>query len=146
MFNIRFATEADTSAIKRLADAHTRELGFVLRPALQESIKRQEVMVALDDAGNLAGFIEYHHRRDAQTTLYNLCVASSYRRRSLGSELFSALIDECQDRQKDFILLKCPVDLDANKFYRAIGCKLEEVLERPGKRDLNVWLYHDVSA
>ena len=39
---IRKATPVDPDAIKVLADAHRRELGFVLRPALARSITRNK--------------------------------------------------------------------------------------------------------
>lgn len=134
---IRKATLADLDAIKAISDAHRRELGFVLRPALVESIERNEVLVAENHQG-LIGFVEYRHRQDEQTTLYHIVVAADYHRRGIGRRLIERLADEARMAGKEFIALKCPVTLPANAFYARTGWSL--VGSEPGKRrPLNLW-------
>ena len=136
---IRKATLADLDAIKAIADAHRRELGFVLRPALAESIEREEVLVA-ENHQELIGFVEYHHRQDEQTTLYHIVVAPDYRRRGIGRRLIERLADEARMAGKEFIALKCPVTLPANDFYAHTGWSL--VSGEAGKRrPLNLWRF-----
>ena len=136
-FMVRQAGLSDLDAIKYLADAHRNELGFVLRPALAKSIERAEVLVAENSCG-IVGFIEYHHRRDEQTTLYHIAVQRDHRQRNIGRQLVQALRDDAGERNKSHIQLKCPVDLEANEFYDRLGFVKTEV--QPGKhRSLVVW-------
>jgi len=134
---IRKATPADLDAIKIIADAHRHELGFVLRPALAESIGRDEVLVAENHQG-LIGFVEYHHRRDTQTTLYHVAVIPRYRRQGIGRMLVNALCVEALSLGKRVIRLKCPADLPARGFYACLGFEtLKE--ERGNGRPLLIW-------
>ena len=71
---IRKATSQDLEAIKQIADANKEAIGFVLRPALAQNIKRGWVLVA-EREGVVIGFANYRHRQDDQTTLYEICVA-----------------------------------------------------------------------
>ncbi|MCB9105081.1 MAG: GNAT family N-acetyltransferase [Anaerolineales bacterium] len=99
---------------------------------LLEAINRSELFVANQD-GNIVGFVEYRHRRDEQTTLYNIVVVGDYRRKGIGEKLVEALIEEAKALNKSFILLKCPEELCANKFYETLNFHLEETEE--GKND-----------
>ena len=131
------ATRLDIDAIKQIADAHRRELGFIRRPSLLEAIDRSEVFLAKKSDIPI-GFVEYRHRKDEQTTLYNIAVMSEYRNSGVGRKLVERLKAESQERKKTYILLKCPEDLPANKFYSIIGFHLYET--EPGKhRKLNIW-------
>ncbi|HFD39725.1 MAG TPA: N-acetyltransferase [Anaerolineae bacterium] len=134
---IRQATMFDLNAIKELADAHRHELGFVRRPALARSIERGELFVAQNGQG-VIGFVEYHHRRDGQTTLYHLAVQADYRRQGLGRRLVQALVHDAGQHSQEFIQLKCPVDLEANRFYQQIGFAQID-LQRGKRRDLAIW-------
>lgn len=135
---IRRATAADLSAVKRLADAHRRELGFVLLPSLREQIEREEMLVAIEGS-EVIGFVDYHRRRDGQLTLYHIAVEPGARRRGVGRALLDALHAEARRTNCSRITLKCPSDLPANQFYRCYGFHLEETLNGR-KRPLNVWI------
>ncbi len=136
-FTLRQATPADLDTIKSLADAHRHELGFVIRPALARSIERSELIVATNST-SLIAFVEYHHRRDAQTTLYHIVVAPDYRRQGIGRRLIERLADEARAAGKEVIALKCPAALPANGFYARTGWSLAG--SEPGKhRSLNLW-------
>ena len=133
----RKATEEDLDALKTLADAHRRELGFIRRPTLLEAIRREEIIIALQRE-HLVGFVHYHHRRDEQTTLYDIVVAPDFRLNGIGQNLVHALMAESHASRKQFILLKCPEELPANAFYQSLG--FERWQEDPGKRrKLVIW-------
>lgn len=134
---IRPALLDDIDAIKQLADSHKHELGFLRRPALLEAIKRQELLIAENGAG-IVGFVEYRHRRDQQTTLYNVVVAPGSRQRGIGQQLVVNLEKEAKRQEKSWILLKCPEDLPANTFYEHIGYE-KIAVERGKTRRLNIW-------
>ena len=137
-FAIRKAAPSDVDAIKVIADAHRRELGFVLRPALAKSIDRAEVLVCEKKAHGLVGFVEYHHRRDRQTTVYHIAVVSSHRRKGVGKALIDAIYSEALSLRKQTILLKCPIGVFAHDFYARLGFK--SLGEATGKsRPLAIW-------
>lgn len=134
---LRKAVLEDLPVLKTLADAHRHELGFVHRQALLRSIKKQEVIVAQNTDKPVA-FVEYHHRQDEQTTLYHIVVDPKYRGQGIGQALMNALRKESHDLKKKFIRVKCPEDLEANRFYEYLGCQLVEK-EEGKQRALFIW-------
>lgn len=138
LLEVRKATRYDIDSIKKIADAHRDELGFVLRPALLASIDRGEVTV-VQVADNLVGFMEYHHRQDEQTTLYHILVIPSMRGKGIGRLLIETLTKEATESGHSVVKLKCPANLPANRFYEHIGARLHTV-ENGKSRDLIVWL------
>lgn len=136
-YAVRKATPADLDALKALADAHRHELGFVLRPALARSIARNTLFVA-ENSGGLVGFVEYHHRRDCQTTLYHIVVVPDHRREGIGRALVDALRVEARHLGQQRILLKCPEALPAQDFYACLGFQFVQ-WERGKGRSLAIW-------
>jgi N-acetylglutamate synthase-like GNAT family acetyltransferase len=134
---LRKAVPEDLPSLKTLADAHRHELGFVHRQALLRSIHQQEVIVA-QKADKLIGFVEYHHRQDLQTTVYHIVVEPEHRDQGIGRILMETLRQESYQLKKQFIRIKCPEELKANRFYEHVGCHL--VGKEEGKRrTLSIW-------
>jgi N-acetylglutamate synthase-like GNAT family acetyltransferase len=134
---VRKAEMSDLSTIKKIADSHKQELGFVLEPILAKSIALGELLIAENGEG-VVGFVQYHHRRDSQTTLHNIVVQAPYRNKGVGHQLVEALESEARLRDQNVVKLKCPQDISANSFYEHIGYERVEV-ERGKKRQLHVW-------
>lgn len=134
---IRKATLKDLNEIKELADAYKRELGFILRPTIVRSIEKGELIVATNNS-SLVGFVQYHHRRDTQTTLHNLVIKKEDQGYGVGKQLVRALESEALFQNKQFVLLKCPEELSANGFYNHMGYK--QITTESGKhRRLMIW-------
>ncbi|GJM41673.1 MAG: hypothetical protein DHS20C20_19550 [Ardenticatenaceae bacterium] len=134
---IRKANQNDLDEIKKIAENHKHELGFIMKPVLARSIDQGELYVAIV-SNAIIGFLQYHHRRDTQTTLHNIVVESFYRKSGIGRALISELEKESSKRDKEFIQLKCPEDLPANIFYEYIGYKIVAVEDGKNRR-LNIW-------
>lgn len=140
MVTIRQLQPADALSIKVLADAHRIELGFNPRQKFEEAAAQRRGFVALVDE-LIVGFVIFRHRRvDRQTTLSEICVAKTHRVQHIGKSLISELVKECTYMSRDYIQLKCPVDLPANQFYPHLGFVLYET-EMGKKRNLNVWRF-----
>lgn len=134
---IRKATLQDLEAIKQIADANKEAIGFVLRPALAQNIEQGWVLVA-EKGGVVIGFANYRHRRDEQTTLYEICVAEEHRGNGVGRALLEALMKECRDLGKGYLRLKCPVGSEANAFYASLA--FEQLGRERGKnKELILW-------
>jgi N-acetylglutamate synthase-like GNAT family acetyltransferase len=124
---IRLAKLTDIDAIKETAKHLVKEVGFILRPALEEAVRREELLY--EDKTN--SFCHYHTRRDGVSVIYEICVPKENRGQGIAKTMINMLPRPVQ--------LKCPVDNESNKFYEHIGLKLIRV--DPGKkRMLNVWL------
>ena len=106
-----FATCQDLPRIKALAGQHRQELGFVNRATLESAVGSGEIL-------NLPhGFLHFHHRRDKISTLYHLCVAREFRRQGVGRTLIKAWESHSQQDGIQLLGLKCPLDVEANRFY-----------------------------
>lgn len=133
-------------AVKRLADKHKLELGFINLGMLRKAIEAETLLVAtctIGDTGaesGLVGFVHFYLRRDSIVTLYSIVVAKDYRQRGLGRRLFAELVKVACFRGKTVIRLKCPIELSANAFYEHLGLKIA-CIEEGKHRPLNVWAY-----
>ena len=131
---IRAATEDDVAAIKLIADGCKREIGFISRGMLRNAMGRGELLVA-EANGEVAGFVDFHQRKDGQITIYGIVVAPNARCQGVGRMLVEVL----QQRQPARIALKCPTDNEANAFYAALGFQCIGVEAPTKRRPLNLW-------
>ncbi len=134
---IRKAVPEDLESVNILVNVYRKEFGFIRKVSLACSIDQHEMLVAESD-GEIIGFARYHHRRDTQTTLYDIAVLPAQRMTGVGRALIGALADESRTLGKQTIVLRCPEELPANGFYAHVG--FERWREEPGKRrKLIVW-------
>lgn len=138
------ARSEDVDGVKRLADLHRRTIGFVVRAALEESLRLEALWVARGEPGcggaarvvdggeAVVGFVQVHRRRDGQTTLHLIAVDPARRGEAIGTALLDAAFADSRARGMRGILLRCPQELPANRFYEQQGFRLRGV--EPGKR------------
>nr|BAL53912.1 hypothetical conserved protein [uncultured prokaryote] len=134
---IRLAGEQDISDIQVLLKANHVAFGFIPVAALQESIRRAEVIVAANHK-DILGMARYHHRRDKVTTLHEVAVEPGHWAQGIGRALLEHLEEEARGRGQTAIRLKCPVDLPANGFYARLGFT-RVAIEEGKRRPLAVW-------
>lgn len=127
---VRRAVVEDISYIETIARQHFRELGFVRRVALEDSIRRNTLLVADYWDQQCVGFINYHARKDGWNTIYEIGTHRDYWGKGVGRFLVDAV--PCPTR------LKCTVDNSANEFYKKSHFTLVGT-EDGRKRQLNVW-------
>ena len=137
-YSVRKAVLEDIPSLKKIVDQHRHQLGFVLRSALQSSIERAEVLVAVDQTNLIVGLVQYRHRKDGQTTLYNIVISHENQGKGIGRSLIDALNSEAKKYGQKNIVLKCPIDLPANDFYHAYGFSPHKT-EEGKKRPLQIW-------
>ncbi|MBD3261991.1 MAG: N-acetyltransferase [Candidatus Altiarchaeales archaeon] len=78
------------------------------------------------------GFCRFHLRKDRQLTIYEIISL----RPGAGSEMLEQLR---QVEGTTSIFARCPVDLDANRWYKRRGFVLEAVETTRTGRQLNCW-------
>jgi hypothetical protein len=92
---------------------------------LWESARRGELLL-ID-----GGFCHWHLRRDGQLTIREII--------STRPGAGSAMLAELKRQSAQSIFAKCPVDLDANEWYRKRGFTLETTETTRTGRKLNHW-------
>jgi len=118
---------------KAISSKFSSQLGFVNLAALQKAFESQELEVIPD-----VGFCNFHHRRDGQTTIYE--IATTRHGEGWGRLLFYRVLCSAIERGCNIIVAKCPVDLPSNGFYERLGFELSAI-EQGRKRQLNRWVY-----
>jgi hypothetical protein len=93
---------------------------------LFESSKRGELLLIED------GFCHWHLRRDGQLTIREIIST----RPGAGSEMLARLKTVPGARS---VFAKCPVELEANNWYRRRGFELEGQETTKTGRKLNLW-------
>lgn len=129
---IKKANLGHVSRIKEITDNNSKQLGFITRGSVIESIKNKELIIK-EYENKIVGLCKYHKRQDNWTTIYDIVVQEKYRRMGFGYEMINYLLNK-----KHCIKLKCPVDLKANKFYKQIGKYIKTISGK--KRDLNLYI------
>ena len=141
---IREASQEDAPAIRALSEASQDELGSINqhRHWLAHQIEIGDVFVAETSEEELVGFVVFNHNpltEHEHTTIYYLCIHSTYRRHGIGKRLMEAVAVDARLFGNRRITLMCPTQLAANHFYQSIGYTMEgSETDQEGSR-LNVW-------
>ncbi len=144
---VRLARKKDLKAVKKLADGHRRELGFVRLPTLQQAVNERRIFVAILNpspafrpSSRIIGFVHFRCCKDGHATIYEIVVAPEWRGKGVGKALVQAVINEAKQRGCSVLRLKCPVDLPANGFYHRLGFVRIGVETPDGnRRPLAIW-------
>ena len=138
------ASQVDAPAIRALSEASQDELGAISqhRHWLTHQIDIGDVFVAETSEGELVGFVVFNHNPPEEhehTTVYYLCVNSTYRKHGIGKRLMEAVAVDARLFGNKGITLKCPTQLPANHFYKSIGYTLEGSETDQEGGSLNFW-------
>lgn len=127
---VRSGTEDDIEQIVAISRQWRNELGYVMRPALRDSVGRGTLFVAALDT-QIIGFVNSRRRRDGVNVIYEIAVHRDFVSNRVGTQLLQVIPAPTR--------LKCTVDnIRANSFYEAFGFRLVG-RENGRRRELNVW-------
>jgi GNAT superfamily N-acetyltransferase len=126
---IDYATMEDIPLIKKAANKHTEELGFIGGWDFKGVIEKQHMLVDRDSGS----FCHFHVRKDGMTVIYEILTTPAARGTGLGRQMVNKLVRP--------VRAKCPEGLPSNGFYQKLGFELVKV-EEGKKRKLNVWELH----
>jgi hypothetical protein len=120
---IRPGTDADIDSIDRLQKQNHKQLGFMNRPTLEGKVKLGHVLVAETSAATLAGYLigndRYKHR-DELGVIFQMCVASEYRRSLVAANLLKAQFERSAYGCRLYCCW-CAQDIEANRFWESMG-------------------------
>lgn len=134
---VRKPTLNDLDQIKSIADSNRNSLGFVIIGELLFSIEKKWMFV-IDIDSKICGFINYRHRKDDITTVYQICVENQNRGRGYGSLLMDKLVEEAKEYGKKEIRLKSPIKNKSNRFYKNYGFKII-AKEKKKRNTILIW-------
>ncbi len=118
---MRRAKKRDLKAVKKLADEHRHELGFVRLASLEEAINERRLLIAVDSSlvprpsSRIIGFVHFRCCKDGHATIYEIAVTSQWRGRGFDKVLINAIIEEA--KKHGCQTLCSHVDFTANGFY-----------------------------
>jgi len=129
--------------IIKLGDANVKILGILPREAFRQYARNGGLLAAVDDEGNLAGYLLYRTVQKTQVAkIAHLCVQPIYQGKDIPKLLFSEL---CQRTQLlHGIALLCRNDFKgANWLWERLGFKPTHEKRGRGKQDtvLTYWWY-----
>ncbi len=121
---ITLATEKNTKQLVDFFDKnlkkdnkaiHSRE--FFCPFGVRSAVKKNRVMLTLDDEKIIAAVRFYPRKRDAIVSVYQFAIDINYRRNSL----LQKMLQEIRYDTFEFI---CPKDIEFNTYYEKIGAKI----------------------
>ena len=128
---VRLAKRRDLKVVKKLADEHRRELGFVKLATLEKAVQEHRLLVAvisptrvpfsLSRVPRVIGFVHFRCCKDGHATIYEIVVAPEWRGKGIGRKLVEAVCTHARLHSCTRLRLKCPIDLPANGFYQRLG-------------------------
>lgn len=120
---IRPAEPADLSFMLDLQNRLNYAVGVIPRGAILERIETRRILTVTVN-GELAGFLNYTHRRDRVTHVSQLAIDPELWRQRFGTLALARLMTNAVNLGQDALTLKCAEDLDANSFWetQALDC------------------------
>lgn len=123
MFSLRFATGEDFNDIKRIADLHRKELGFVHVEKIQRGIANRTIVVGLVNK-NIVGFVHWHTPKKGDnvgfSVVYNIAVLPSFRGKGIARAFLNVVPEPFR--------LTVPADnKNAWEFYKKYGLQVYQV-------------------
>ena len=143
--DISIASEADLSFIDHLQRKNAEELAFYPMSAFERELNKGRIILAKVN-GQHAGYL-YHGALGPKLKIHQACIEYDLRGQLYGARLVNFLERLCLDAGVMSITLRCGSDIDANKFWSAMGFYCESVTDGGVRRmrDINAWR-KDISA
>jgi len=124
------ANESHILGIKAICNQYKNELGFVNSASLKTAITKLELHIAVNDNGDVVGFVNWHRRLDGISTIYEIATHKNYKGKGIGRNLLWSV--PCPIR------LKVTTDNPANEFYQSLNMQLIDTV-KGRKRLLNLY-------
>ena len=87
------------------------------------------------------GICRFHLRRDGQLTIHEIIILPKHQKQGKGKEILDILKGYKESHGATSIFAKCPIDLEANSWYKHMGFELKGVISSSTGREINLWRY-----
>jgi ribosomal protein S18 acetylase RimI-like enzyme len=129
--------------IVNLSKTNFNSIGFIPKPRIEEYLINEQVFFEYE-GGLEGGFCIVGSGKGKTLKIYQHCIEQDLRRLEHGKELFNKIQFVAQKRGYEDIHLRCRENLDANKFWKAIGFNflyLEPKITQRTNKGINHWVY-----
>ena len=111
-------SSADVGAVDELMKRHSGTMGFLPRVALEDHLKKEWVLGATTQDGQLAGYLLYEAYPD-RFRIVQLCVSEDFRNQGIARKLLEALKTTATTQK--VIRLSCRNDFPAHRVWPKLG-------------------------
>ncbi len=138
--NIALIGEADLEKVDDLGKRYRKTIGFLTRETLLDYLRRNRVLGAWTNAGNLAGYLLFADYPD-RFRIAQLCVDEEFQGQGIARQLIDSL--KVRTTQQKVIKLRCRRDFPAHHMWPKLGfIPLEEKAGRSSNgHPLTLWCY-----
>jgi GNAT superfamily N-acetyltransferase len=150
--SVRTATEKDKTFIDKLQKDNSYAVGFIQATVWDKYVfggERNFVVFICEKNGDMVGYVLLTPGRKAYSyaKVQQIAVREDARRLDYGSALIAVVRDFCNTFDRMGVTLRCRIDLDSNKFWKALGFSLYGVWEKgkinhvgfKASDDINLW-------
>ena len=139
-FTTRGATLDDLTYIDHLQRKNAEELAFFPKQVFEREVQNNRIILA-ELNNDPCGYI-YHGALGDICRIHQACIQYDLRGQLYGAALVNDLINRCQAFETSTIKLRCGSDIEANKFWQAMGFVCEAVTQGGVRRmrDINHWV------
>lgn len=149
---VRTATEKDKAFIDKLQKDNSYAVGFIQATVWDKYVfggERNFVVFICEKNDDMVGYVLLTPGRGPYTyaKVQQIAVREDARRLDYGSALIAVVRDFCNTFTRIGVTLRCRIDLESNKFWRALGFHLYGVWEKgkvnhvgfKASNDINLW-------
>lgn len=142
MYHVRRVKQelhCDQTTVRQIASmmrTETDALGFIPFAGIRRSIRNGWVFVALSPEGLIGYAICSRPRVGGITTINQICVRKSWRRKGVGTAIVRRIEKEWRG---DLVKLSCASDLEANHFWEAMGAECRAIEPRSNRRRRGIY-------
>lgn len=129
--------------IVNLSKTNFDSIGFIPSPYLEKLLMNDQVFFEYE-GGLEGGFCVIGSGKSSSLKIYQHCIEQDLRKLQHGRKLFNKIENIARDRNYDNIHLRVRENLEANKFWKAIGFNflyLEPKITQRTNKGINHWVY-----
>lgn len=149
---VRTATQEDRNFIDKLQKDNSYAVGFIQSTVWDKYVfggERNFVVFICEKNDDMVGYVLLTPGRGAHTyaKIQQIAVREDARRLDYGSALLHVVKDFCNFYDRIGVTLRCRIDLDSNKFWKALGFHIYGVWQKgqinhvgfKASNDINLW-------
>lgn len=150
--SVRTANESDKAFIDKLQKDNSYAVGFIQATVWDKYVfggERNFVVFICEKNDDMVGYVLLTPGRKAYSyaKIQQIAVREDARRLDYGSALIHVVKDFCNTFDRMGVTLRCRIDLESNKFWKALGFHLYGVWEKgkvnhvgfKASDDINLW-------